>query len=136
MRVPPPPAPARAGIALSLPQQGKGGGAWSAGLYPAIALPCGLRARQGGKVGDRAVAVLVDDQCAAERQVGRIGRDAHLHSRGAFQILGDHGERRAVIDEETAAPAADIRAVHLPTSEERRLGKECVRTCNSRVAPY
>src|SRR3546814_14768683 len=102
MRVPPPPAPARAGIALSLPQQGKGGGAWSAGQYPAIALPCGLRARQGGKVGDRAVAVLVDDQCAAERQVGRIGRDVHLHSRGAFQILGDHGERRAGIDAEPA----------------------------------
>src|SRR5690606_20355774 len=106
--------PARAGTAQSLLRQGKGADLWSAGQYPAIALPLRLRPRQRGEVGDRAVAVLVDDQRAAERQVGRLRRDADLHSRGALQILGDDGERGAVVDEQSAAPAADIRDIDIP----------------------
>src|SRR3546814_16002418 len=67
--------------------------------------------RQRGEVGDRAVAVLVDDQRAAARQVGRVGCDAHPPPGGAFQILRDAGQRRAIVDKEPTPPRPDERRV-------------------------
>src|SRR3546814_19687109 len=49
-----------------------------------------------------------------------------------LRIIGDG------IDAEIAAPAraASPRRRPAPRSEERRVGKECVRTCRSRWSPY
>src|SRR3546814_11141331 len=60
------------------------------------------------------------------------GKDAELAPVvGAFldEVIGPDVPR-------ILRPQPDARAVVQPRSEERRVGKECVRTCRSRWSPY
>src|SRR3546814_19128586 len=77
----------------------------------------------------------------------RIDRpEAHVEApevelrHGARKLLEARGQRRrdvgaAVGVERADAHAAEQREAHQLRSEERRVGKECVRTCRSRWAP-
>src|SRR3546814_8492259 len=53
-------------------------------------------------------------------------------------VLTTKGSLHRVTPERLAAEARRHapRLDHLPRSEERRVGKECVRTCRSRWSPY
>src|SRR3546814_13506787 len=56
-------------------------------------------------------------------------RDAVLRPAPSRQLETVRRERRQ-------RRAAEFAEAHHPRSEERRLGKECVRTCNSRWSPH
>src|SRR3546814_18742003 len=84
-----------------------------------------------------------DHQCVAVR--GEIGREdaAEILLRRAVWravIVGEIDMRDAAIERAAPHRAAGFEHVRaaeiLTSSEERRVGKECVRTCSSRWSPY
>src|SRR3546814_15853574 len=86
----------------------------------------------GAAVGHQRGGACPASQSLTEREIARVGRGAGEHE---IAEPGEPGERfglRAAREPKACHPgeaAAD-------RSEERRGGKECVRTCRSRWSPY
>src|SRR3546814_11507414 len=104
-----------------------GGGSWLHYLMPSIALgyyatPAIMRLTRSGMMD-----VLQSDHV----------RTARAYGLAPWRVVIRHGLRHAII------PVASLAAVQLGfmlggpiSSEERRVGKECVSTCRSRWSPY
>src|SRR3546814_20890428 len=90
----------------------------------------------------------LDRDAAAAAKGKEILHRAEVDIGGLVPALRQRfGDRHAAAEQQVQAhpPVAEVgkgddgvagNAHHLPRSEERRVGKECVSTCRSRWAPY
>src|SRR3546814_4884748 len=80
------------------------------------------------------------DVCSSDLLVGRLARpgqrvlDLYCHT-GAFTLLAARAGA-TVLGVDRSKPALDLAAAAADRSEERRVGKECVRTWRTRWSPY